>query len=130
MLPLASAGAGSAQAAIDAVTAVEDALAIDARGPVGRLLDSLPPDARVNRVGQQPAADHAAAVELMRRDGLVSFTSLMRESSSSGDLVFSMGEARDRFQGQQRLRYYTRVWQLRPDGWRLVFDALIPRRAP
>jgi ketosteroid isomerase-like protein len=130
MLPIASSAAGSAKAAIDAVTAVEDALAIDARGPVGRLLDSLPADARVNRVGQRPAIGQQAAVELMRKDGAVAFKSLMRESSSSGDLVFSMGEVHDRLEGKERLRYYARVWQLRPEGWRLVFDELIPRRVP
>jgi ketosteroid isomerase-like protein len=130
MLPVASVSTGSAQAAIAAVAAVEDALAFDARGAVGRLLDSLPSDARVNRVGQRPAIGQAAAVDLMRKDGTIAFKSLTRESSSSGDLVFSMGEAHDKFEGQQRLRYYVRVWQLRPEGWRLVFDALIPRRVP
>ena len=130
MLPVASSGAGSANTAIDAVTAIENALALDARGAVGRLLDSLPADARVNRVGQRPAVGQPAAAELMRKDGAVAFKSLMRESSSSGDLVFSMGEARDTFEGKERLRYFARVWQLRPEGWRLVFDELIPRRVP
>ncbi len=66
----------------------------------------------------------------MRKDTSLTFKSLMRESSSSGDLVFTLGEARDQFEGKERLRYYARVWQLRPEGWRLVFDELVPRRVP
>jgi hypothetical protein len=31
----------------------------------------------------------------MRQDGTLAFKPLMREASSAGDLVFSMGEARD-----------------------------------
>jgi hypothetical protein len=66
----------------------------------------------------------------MRQDGSIAFKSLMRESSASGDLVFTLGEARDQFEGNERLRYYARVWQWRPEGWRLVFDELVPRRVP
>jgi hypothetical protein len=43
-------------------------------------------------------------------------------------MVFSLGEVRDRQEGAERLRYYARVWQLRPEGWRLVFDEIVPRR--
>jgi hypothetical protein len=28
----------------------------------------------------------------------------------------------------ERLRYYARIWQRRPDGWRIVFDEIVPRR--
>ncbi len=43
MLPVASSGAGSAKAAIDAVTAIEDKGPTDAAGAVGRLLARCPP---------------------------------------------------------------------------------------
>jgi ketosteroid isomerase-like protein len=130
MLPVASSGAGSARAAIDAVAAIEDRASVDARGAVGRFVGSLSADARVNRAGQRPAAGQPAAADLMSKDGDVSFTFLTRESSSSGDLVFTLGEARDQLDGQERLRYSARVWQLKPEGWRLVFDELVPRRVP
>jgi ketosteroid isomerase-like protein len=129
-LPVASSGAGSAKAAIDAVSAAEDAVSVDARGAVGRFIASLSADARVNRAGLQPAAGQPAAADLMRKDGTMTFKSLIRESSSSGDLVFTLGETRDQFEGKERLRYSARVWQLRPEGWRLVFDELVPRRVP
>ena len=130
MLPVAAQGTGSAKSAIDAVGAIEDAVSVDARGAVGRLLASLSADARVNRVGERPTAGQPAASDLMRKDGDVTFKSLMRESSPSGDLVFTLGEARDQVEGRERLRYYARVWQWRPEGWRLVFDELVPRRVP
>ena len=129
-LPTASSGAGSASAAINAVAAVEDRVAADAAGAVGRLLTTMSADARVNRAGERPAIGQPAAADLMRKDAALTFKSLMRESSSSGDLVFTMGEARDQVDGKERLRYYARLWQLRPEGWRLVFDELVPRRAP
>ena len=129
-LAIASSGEGSAKAALDAVAAIEDQTAADAGAAVGRLLATMSSDARVNRVGERPAVGQPAAAELMRKDGAVAFKSLMREASSSGDLVFSMGEARDTLDGKERLRYFARIWQFRPDGWRLVFDELIARRAP
>ena len=130
MLPVASSGAGSAKSAIDAVTAIEEKVTAGAAGAVGRLLATMSADARVNRAGERPAIGQPAAADLMRKDTSLTFKSLMRESSSSGDLAFTLGEARDQFEGKERLRYYARVWQLRPEGWRLVFDELVPRRVP
>jgi ketosteroid isomerase-like protein len=130
MLPVATAGAGSAKAAIDAVATIEDAISASAASTVARLVATLSTDARANRVGERPAIGGPAAADLIRKDTHLAFKSLMREASSSGDLVFSLGEARDQFQGVERLRYYARVWQLRPEGWRLVFDELVPRRVP
>jgi ketosteroid isomerase-like protein len=130
MLPVAAAGTGSAKAAIDAIAAIEDSASVDARGTVGRIVATLSSDARVHRVGQLRAIGLAAASYLMRQDGMLAFKPLMREASSAGDLVFSLGEARDQFEGKERLCYYTRVWQFRPEGWRLVFDGMVPRRVP
>jgi hypothetical protein len=54
---------------------------------------------------------------------------LKREAALSGDMVFSMGEVRDVHEGAERLRYYARIWQRRADGWRIVFDEIVQRRA-
>ncbi|MGQ0534233.1 MAG: hypothetical protein ACT4OF_16315 [Caulobacteraceae bacterium] len=70
-----------------------------------------------------------AAVALMAADGETAFTSLKRETASSGDMVFSLGEARDQHDGAERLRYYARIWQRRPEGWRIVFDDRAEARA-
>ena len=129
-LPIASSGAGSAKAAIDAVAALETAIATDAERAVARLVASLSSDARANRAGERPAIGQPLAADLIRKDSNLVFKSLTSEASTAGDLVFTLGEARDQFQGKGRLRYYARVWQLRPEGWRLVFDELVPRRVP
>ena len=84
MLPVAGSGAGSAQAAIDAVTGIEDKVAADADGAVGRLLATMSSDARVNRVGERPAIGQPAAGNLMRNDASLTFKSLMHEASASG----------------------------------------------
>ena len=77
MLPVASSGTGSAKAAIDAVAAIEDRAAVDARA-VGRFVGSLSADARVNRAGQRPAAGQPAAADLLGKDCIVTFKSLVR----------------------------------------------------
>ncbi len=123
MLPVAERGAGTAQQAIDQVTALEAAKA----DPVA-LAELLAGDARVHRAFVPRAIGRAAAAALFAADGALRFRGLRREASTAGDVVFSMGEARDRHEGAERLRYYARIWQLRPEGWRIVFDEIVPRR--
>lgn len=122
-LPLAAAGAASAQAAIAEVAELEAAHT----GPE-TLIKLLAEDARVHRPHASRGIGLAAAAALLTADGATTFTALHREAASSGDMVFSMGEARDRHEGADRLRYYARIWQLRPEGWRIVFDEIVPRR--
>jgi ketosteroid isomerase-like protein len=122
-LPVALEASDSADDAIAEVAAVEARYA----RPSG-LVGQLAHNARVNRPGAEAAVGRAAAVALMTADGEAVFTSLKREAPSSGDLVFSLGEARDQHEGAERLRYYARIWQRRPEGWRIVFDEIVPRR--
>lgn len=122
-LPVGGAGAGSAERAIAEVTALEQGHADGAT-----LAAFLADDARVNRVGAPPAIGRAASALLLGAEAGVRLSPLRREASSAGDMVFSMGEARDTHEGAERLRYYARIWQLRPDGWRIVFDEIVPRR--
>ena len=72
--------------------------------------------------------DRAAAVALVLADGGVGYRALRQEAASSGDMVFTLGEVRDQHEGAERLRYYARIWQRRPEGWRVVFDEIVPRR--
>jgi len=128
-LPVALETSGSAEAAIAEVNAIEvqiatgDALASEA------LSRRLAHNARVNRPGAPAAVDRAAAVALVLADGGVGYRALRQEAASSGDMVFTLGEVRDQHEGAERLRYYARIWQRRPEGWRIVFDEIIPRRA-
>lgn len=122
-LATASGGADNADAAIGAVTAIEES---NARAVSLAVL--LAEDARVNRPYEPAAVGRSASVRLMNADGGVRFTALRREASAGGDMVFSTGEVRDTNEGVERLRYYARIWQFRPEGWRIVFDEIVPRR--
>jgi ketosteroid isomerase-like protein len=127
-LPVASEGAGSAEAAIGEVTAIETQIYRGGALPNEALARRLSEDARVNRVGAPPGEGRAVSEALMLADRGVAFTPLRREASSAGDLVFSMGEVRDEHEGAERLRYYARIWQKRAEGWQVVFDEIVPRR--
>jgi ketosteroid isomerase-like protein len=126
-LPVSDSGAGSAQAAIDQVAAIEDDAAEEADS-LAVLALRLGASARVNRVGAAPAVGRADAEALMRRDGAAKARSLRREASQAGDLVFTMGEVRDQAEGRERLRYFARIWQHQSGGWLIVFDEIVPRR--
>ena len=127
-LPVTLERAGSASTAIEQVARIETQIANGNALPNEALARFLANDARVNRVGAGAAVGRQASAALIEADRGVGYTSLQREASSAGDMVFSLGEVRDRQEGAERLRYYARVWQLRPEGWRLVFDEIVPRR--
>jgi ketosteroid isomerase-like protein len=122
-LPVALEAADSAEHAISEVAAIEARYSQPAE-----LVSQLAHDARVNRPFAAAAIGRAAAVALMTTDGEANYRSLRREAASSGDMVFSLGEIRDQHEGAERLRYYARIWQRRPEGWRIVFDEIVPRR--
>jgi ketosteroid isomerase-like protein len=128
-LPVADEGAGSAEAAIAEVTQIETQIARGGALPNEALARRLAPDARVNRPGAAAAIGRTAAAALVQADNGVGYTPLRREASAAGDMVFSLGEVRDLHEGVERLRYYARIWQRRPEGWSVVFDEIVPRRA-
>lgn len=123
-LPVAARGTGSAEQAIAEVSALETD-----HGDAASLVPLLAPDARLHRPFVERGIGQAAAAALLAADGATSFVALRREASTAGDFVFSMGEARDRYEDALRLRYYARIWQLRPEGWRIVFDEIVARRS-
>lgn len=127
-LPVARAQTGSAQTAIDQVARIETQIATGNALPNEALARFLADDARVNRVGAAAAVGREASAALIAADRGVGYASLRREASSAGDMVFTLGEVRDQQEGAERVRYYARIWQLRPEGWRLVFDEIVPRR--
>ena len=127
-LPVALETSGSAEAAVAEVTAIESQIANGGAIPSEALSRRLAHNARVNRPGAAAAADRASAVALVLADGGVGYRPLRSEAASSGDMVFTLGEVRDQHEGAERLRYYARIWQRRPEGWRVVFDEIVPRR--
>jgi len=122
-LPIAKGAAASPQAAVAEIAALEAS-----HTSSQTLLKLLADDARVHRPFAARGIGIAAASALFAGDGATNYTPLRREAALSSDMVFSMGEARDVHEGAERLRYYARIWQHRPEGWRIVFDEIVPRR--
>jgi ketosteroid isomerase-like protein len=122
-LPTAARGAGSAEAAISEVGALE----AQHRDPAA-LAAMLAPDVRVTRAGVAPAAG-AAAAQLFAQSG-ATFSPLRVEGSQEGDLAFSLGEARWTENGVERRGHYARIWQRRVAGWRIVYDQMVDRAPP
>lgn len=120
-----TAQAGDGAAAANAVAAIEVQIATGDALPAEALARRLAADARVLRAGAPPAVGRDAAAALIAGDAAMSFTTQRREVSAAGDLAFTFGEAR----GAGSRGYYARIWRRDRDGWRLVFDEIIPREA-
>ena len=112
MVTTAVDGEASAQAAVDAVTALERASWLH-----------FAPDARVART--------RAAIAIGAANGGpsdVTYRISRVEASAGGDLVMVLGEASWSANGRAVNSIYARMWQRQPDGWRVLYDQLvIPR---
>lgn len=115
-LPVAAAGVGSAEDAVAQVSALE-------RGAAGGadLQRYLANDAHVYRAGRARAIGAEAGAAFTSLESETS--NLVRaEASAAGDLVFALGEVSYVRDGQARNGYFARIWQYRPEGWRIVYD--------
>jgi len=125
-LPVASRGAGSAEAAIAAVTAIER-VATDGAA----LLAYMAEDVRANRMRVAPGVGRAAAAAAYARPaGSVRYEMVRRDASTAGDLVFTLQDVRWAGAEGERGGHVGRIWQLRPEGWRIVYDQITPRPPP
>lgn len=70
------------------------------------------------------------AQELATRPRAVLYETRAVDASAAGDLVWTWGTAAWTTDGQARLGHYVRVWQARPEGWRIVYDSLLPKPPP
>lgn len=52
------------------------------------------------------------------------------EASAAGDLVMVLGTARWPVEGGAAEGLFARMWQRRAEGWRIVYDQLVPPRPP
>lgn len=105
----------SQEAQLDTATAYRAVLSTDARmlGPRGTR--ELAPSAVDQRLALRPIA-----IRLVLRGG---------GASRAGDFVWTHGEATWSQTGQKTAQaHYMHVWQRRPEGWRLIFEALINDR--
>ena len=112
MAATASSGEASAEAAVAAVTALEQSGA------------QLAPDARVVRSRQAVAIGAAGAPEG------VAYRVSRVEASAGGDLVMVLGEASWTADGRPVSSLYARMWQRRAEGWRVIYDQLLIPRPP
>jgi ketosteroid isomerase-like protein len=109
------------------VRVAEDALAErSATDSAAAYKDFLAPYARVQGSRLPPATTpEAVAKELATRPKSIHFSSLGGQASKAGDLVWTFGDAE--WNGGHG--HYVRIWQRR-DGWRIVFDELLPITTP
>lgn len=129
----ASTGPGAAaDQAMTQVKAAEAALAATAASDAkAAYLAALSDDARVAGSPAAPATTpEAVATELSTRAPRIEFSPLGGGASSAGDLAWTYGDAAWT-QGEKPARgHYVRIWQSRDDGWRLVFDQILPVAGP
>lgn len=123
----------SAAAAFAEVRSAEAALAdISARDHRAALQSAIPPDGRVHVPGRPPAVDQGSVVAALgTRPAAVRFDPTAGgEASAAGDLAWTYGRGTWTQGGSARVGWYVRVWQKRADGWRVVYDQLLPEPLP
>jgi ketosteroid isomerase-like protein len=128
-LAIADGGAGSAQAAIDEVRALERHIAFARSEPRSQLVGRLAGDVRLNRAGHPAAIGAEAATALALVTALDAVDEPLRiDASAAGDMVFVLGPTAWREGETPRQGYLARIWQRQGDDWRIVFDEIVPRR--
>ena len=127
-LPAATGPQATAVVAMTQVQAAEAGLAKAAANDLkAAYLAVLAPDARVTGSPAVPATTPAAVeAELAGRPATVAFAALGGGASRRGDLAWTYGSASWTNAGKPGRGHYVRVWQSRSEGWRLVFDQILP----
>lgn len=124
VLPVGARGAGSSEAAIEAIARREETLAAAAAENAGRAYRAVfAASGRMNRDNQPTAIGPEAAVALAGAGGVQFSPPQMSEAGAAGDLVFTLGEAR--WEGGSG--YYQRIWVLQAEGWRIGYDQILVR---
>lgn len=124
---------GAADVAKTTVAVLEAGLAVStaADAPVS-LSAQFAANARLHRQDTPPIiGDEAITRALEAGPQTISFRQLQSQSSAAGDMVFTLGEARWQDGNDQPASgIYGRIWSYTPDGWRIVFDQIVPRDLP
>lgn len=129
LLPVATVGSASPEAAMAEVTAVEaDLAAAAATDQKAAHLAVLAPEGRLY-VAPLPPAEGPDAFAAALDGWPARFAFGVTEgggASDGGDMVWTYGRAGWTREGQDRTGHYMRLWQKRPEGWRLIMAQLIP----
>jgi len=120
------------EGAYSKVQAAEAALAVDAKTDSKAVyLKVLACDGRIQSSPMAPATGCATfGPELDWRAGQIAFAPLGGDISVAGDMAWTYGTAGWDKDGKPVKAHYVRVWQRRPEGWRIVFDELLVPRSP
>lgn len=127
-LPASTGPKASRDQAMRKVRAAEARLAAGASTNAQRAyLSVLGADARVTGSAAVPATTpETIDKELATRAPSIAFSPLGGAASGAGDLAWTYGEARWTRDGVTQRGHYVRIWQSRAEGWRLVFDQILP----
>ena len=129
LLPVATIGSASPEAAFAEVRAAEAALAAAARDDQKAAhLAALADDGRLY-VSSLPPADGRDAFAAALDSWPARFDFGDAEgggASDAGDMVWTWGPAGWMRDGVSRRGHYMRLWQKRPEGWRIVMAQLLP----
>lgn len=129
--PIAKAGEISPAKAFDAVRQAEATLSQEAQQDAAKAYKAfLTSDARMlGPRGTRDLAPAATEQRLALRPTTMDLTLRGGGASKAGDFVWTHGEATWSQMGQKTAQaHYMHVWQRRPEGWRLIFEALINDR--
>jgi len=124
-LALGARGAGSADAAVEAVGRREAEFAEAAAVNAGAaFIAAMAPGGRMNRDDQRSANTPEAAGQLAGAGPVRYSPPSVAEAGAAGDMVFTLGEVR----WEGGAGYYCRIWVLTSAGWKIGFDQIIQRR--
>jgi ketosteroid isomerase-like protein len=129
--PVAKLGEASPAKAFDAIRVTEATLSREAQQDTAKAYKAfLSIDARLlGPRGTRDLAPDAIDQRLAARPVTTTLTLRGGGASQAGDLAWTHGEARWTTDAQKSIAaHYMHVWQRRPEGWRLIFEALINDR--
>jgi ketosteroid isomerase-like protein len=120
--------AGSPAKAMTEVTKAETALALAAQTDAkAAFLAAVADDGRIVGSKAKPPTTRAELeAELASRPAAIRFSPLGGQASTAGDLAWTYGAAQWTRDGQDRRGHYVRIWRNDAQGWRLLFDELLP----
>lgn len=132
ILPVATVGSSSPEIAMAEVEGVEASLAAQAANLKTAHLQYLAADGRLYVAARSPAEgpDAFAAALDGWPPGMAIGAMEGGGASEAGDMVWTYGPATWTSEGQPRHGHYVRIWQKRPEGWRIVLAQLIAAPTP